>query len=182
MKKMFTVTPKMIGATGLGAALFMLSFMYVRIPSGIPETSFQVAYGLAGFFAALFGPVAGGLIALIGHALSDFIQGGQVWWSWVVASFFSCFIMGLVYPRLHVEEGVFSVQDALLFNLVQVGANVFAWIAVAPILDVLIYNEPDNKVFTQGTIAALLNAVSTGVVATLLLVAYAQTRSKKNKQ
>jgi UPF0397 protein SSU98_0390 len=80
---------------------------------------------------------------------------------------------------LHAEEGIFSVKDALLFNLVQVGANVFAWIAAAPCLDILIYKEPANKVFTQGITAALLNAVSTGVVATLLLVAYAKSRPKK---
>ena len=179
MKKMFTVTTKTIVAVGLGSALFMLFFMYVKIPTGIPETSFQVAYGLGGFFAALFGPIAGGLIAFIGHALSDSIQYGSAWWSWVIASFISCFIMGLVYPRLHAEEGIFSVKDALLFNLVQVGANVCAWIAAAPCLDIRIYKEPANKVFTQGITAALLNAVSTGVVATLLLVAYAKSRPKK---
>ena len=76
MKKLFEFKTKTIVATGLGAALFTLLFMYVKIPTGIPETDIQTAYGIGAFFAALFGPIAGGLIAFIGHALSDGIQYG----------------------------------------------------------------------------------------------------------
>jgi energy-coupling factor transport system substrate-specific component len=46
-------------------------------------------------------------------------------------------------------------------------------------LDIVIYAEPVNKVFTQGVVAALMNAVSVGVIGTLLLIAYAATRTKK---
>ena len=179
MKKMFAFSTKTIVAIGLGAALFMVLFMYVKIPSGIPETSFQTAYGLGAFFAALFGPVAGGLIAFIGRALSDSIQYGSAWWSWIIASFVACFLMGFSYPFLKVDEGLFSVKDALLFNLIQIGSNIVAWIVVAPVLDILIYKEPVNLVFVQGATAALLNSISTGVIATLLLFAYAKSRPKK---
>ena len=179
MKKLFAFSTKTIVAIGLGAVLFMVLFMYVKIPSGIPETSFQTAYGLGAFFAALFGPVAGGLIAFIGHALSDSIQYGSAWWSWIIASFVACFLMGFSYPFLKVDEGLFSVKDALLFNLIQIGSNIVAWIVVAPVLDILIYKEPVNLVFVQGATAALLNSISTGVIATLLLFAYAKSRPKK---
>ena len=63
MKKMFAINTKTIVATGLGAALFTLLFMFVKVPTGVPEVSLQTAYGVGGFFAALFGPIAGGLIA-----------------------------------------------------------------------------------------------------------------------
>ena len=179
MKKLFAITTKTIVATGLGAALFMLLFMYVKVPSGIPETSFQVAYGLGGFFAALFGPIAGGLIAFIGHALNGSIQYGSPWWSWIIASFVACFLMGISYKFLRADEGEFSAKDALLFNLIQIGANVIAWILVAPVLDIVIYKEPVNLVFAQGATAALLNSIATGVVGTLLLFAYAKARPKK---
>lgn len=84
MKKLFEFKTKTIVATGIGAALFMLLFMYVKVPTGIPETDVQTAYGLGSFFAALFGPIAGFLIAFIGHAISDAVQYGSPWWSWVV--------------------------------------------------------------------------------------------------
>ena len=151
-KKLFEFKTKTIVATGLGAALFTLLFMYVKIPTGIPETDIQTAYGIGAFFAALFGPIAGGLIAFIGHALSDSIQYGSAWWSWVIASGLSCFL---------------------------IVANAISWAVVAPILDIVVYAEPVNLVFTQGIVATIMNAISAGVIGSVLLVLYSKTRSKK---
>ncbi|MDO5136477.1 MAG: ECF-type riboflavin transporter substrate-binding protein [Eubacteriales bacterium] len=178
-KKLFDLKTKTIVATGLGAALFTLLFMYVKVPTGIPETEIQTAYGVGAFFAALYGPIAGGLIAFIGHALSDSIQYGSAWWSWVIASGLSCFVIGLVYPRLKVEEGEFTKKDIVLFNGYQIVANAISWAVVAPVLDIVIYKEPVNLVFTQGMVAAVSNAVSAGVIGSLLLVLYSKTRSQK---
>lgn len=179
MKKLFEFKTKTIVATGLGAALFTLLFMYVKIPTGIPSTDIQTAYGIGGFFAALFGPIAGGLIAFIGHALSDSLQYGSAWWSWVIASGLSCFIVGLSYPKLRVEEGEFSTKDAITYNVYQIIANVISWVVVAPVLDIVIYAEPANLVFTQGVVAAITNSISVGVIGTILLALYSKTRSKK---
>lgn len=179
MKDLFKVNTRTIVATGLGAAIFTLLFMYIKVPSPIPETSFQTAYGLSAFFAALFGPIAGALISFIGHALSDAIQYGSPWWSWVIASGVSGFIYGFAFKRTQVEEGDFKGKDILTFNIIQIIGNVVAWIVVAPILDILIYQEPANLVFTQGVTAAIMNSLSAGVIGTLLLIAYAATRTKK---
>ena len=84
MKKLFTINTKTIVATAIGAAIFTLLFTYVKIPSPVPNTSFQTAYGVTAFFATLFGPIAGTLIAFIGHALSDAIGYGSVWWSTII--------------------------------------------------------------------------------------------------
>jgi energy-coupling factor transport system substrate-specific component len=176
---MFKVTTKTIVAAGIGAALFALLFMYVKVPSPVPETSFQTAYGLAGFFGVLFGPIAAGLMAFIGHALSDALQYGSPWWSWVIASGVAGFIYGLAFKRSKIEEGEFKWKDILTYNVIQIIGNIIAWIVVAPVLDILIYAEPVNLVFTQGAIAALMNSISAGVIGTLLLVAYAATRTKK---
>ena len=125
----------------------------------------------------MFGPIAGFLVAFIGHAISDAVQYGSPWWSWVIASGVSCFIVGLVYPRLRVDEGIFGTKDIILFNVYQVIANAVAWILAAPVLDIVIYKEPVNLVFTQGAVAALSNAVCMGIIGTLLLFLYSKTRS-----
>ena len=65
MKKSLFSTKTMV-ATALGAALFMVLFMFVKVPSPVPETNLQIAYGISAFFAAVYGPVAGFLIAFIG--------------------------------------------------------------------------------------------------------------------
>jgi energy-coupling factor transport system substrate-specific component len=179
MKGIFKVTTKTIVAAGIGAALFALLFMYVKIPSWVPETSFQTAYGLSAFFGALFGPIAAGLMAFIGHAVSDAVQYGSPWWSWVIASGIASFIFGFAYKRTKVEEGVIRWQDLLTFNVIQIIGNAVAWLVVAPVLDIVIYAEPAAKVFTQGAVACMLNIISAGVIGTLLLVAYAATRTKK---
>ena len=178
-KKLFEFNTRTIVATGLGAALFTVMFMYIKVPTGIPETSIQTAYGIGGFFAALFGPIAGFLIQFIGHALSDAVQYGTPWWSWVVASGVAGFIVGLSYRKLRVNEGVFGKKDILYFNLMQLIGNAIAWILVAPILDIVVYSEPVNLVFTQGVVAAISNAISTGVIGTILLLIYSKTRSQK---
>lgn len=179
MNKYFKVTTKTIVATGLGAAIFMLLFMYVKVPSPVPETSFQTAYGLSAFFGTIYGPIAGGLIAFIGHGLSDALQYGSPWWSWVIASGVASFIFGFAYHNTKVEEGEFKTKDIIRFNLIQIVGNVIAWLIVAPILDIVIYAEPAKLVFTQGAIAAVMNSISAGVIGTFFLIAYAATRTKK---
>lgn len=179
MKKYFEVNTRTIVATGLGAAIFALLFMYVKIPSPVPSTSFMTAYGFGAFFAALFGPIAGGLIAFIGHAISDAVQYGSPWWSWVISSGIAGFIFGFAYKNLHVEEGEFTKGDFFKFNLIQIIGNLIAWILIAPTLDIVIYAEPVNKVFIQGIAASIMNIISVGVIGSLLLYAYAKAKPKK---
>lgn len=178
MKKYFKLNTKTLVGTALGAALFTVLFMYVKIPTGIPSTEIQTAYGIGGFFAAMFGPIAGFLVAFIGHFISDSLQYGA-WWSWIIASGVCCGIIGLAAPRLKVEEGVFGGKDILTYNIFQIVANVVAWLGVAPVLDIVIYGEPVNLVFVQGITAAISNAVSAGVIGTILLLLYSKTRAKK---
>lgn len=54
-----------------------------------------------------------------------------------------------------------------------------SWVVVAPVLDIVVYAEPANLVFTQGVVAAISNAISSGVIGTILLALYSKTRSKK---
>lgn len=177
-KKLFGFNTKTLVGTALGAALFTVLMMYVKIPTGLPSTEIQSCYGVGGFFAAMFGPIAGFLLAFIGHFISDSLSYGA-WWSWIIASGVCCFGIGLVYPKLHVEEGVLTWKDILVYNITQVIANAIAWIVVAPVLDIVIYSEPVELVFTQGLVAGIGNIVSAGVIGSLLLFLYSKTRAKK---
>ena len=74
---------KEVVATGIGTALFIV-LTEVQIPLGIiPNTSMQPRAAVLAFLAAVFGPVVGGIIGLLGHALGDALFYGGVWWSWV---------------------------------------------------------------------------------------------------
>ena len=179
MKNNFST--KTIVATGLGAAVFLVLFMFVKVPSPVPETNLQIAYGVSSFFAALFGPVAGLLVAFVGHALSDFIQYGSPWWSWVVASGVSGLVVGFSAKKVSsaVEEGNFGKSEIIPFVIWTVIANAVAWCLVAPVLDIVLYSEPANKVFIQGATAFVVDAIVSVVVGIILLKAYSATKTKK---
>ncbi|MBS4204853.1 ECF-type riboflavin transporter substrate-binding protein [Lederbergia citrea] len=167
---------KTIVAIGIGSAVFVILGRFASIPTGIPNTEIQSAYAFLALMAIVFGPVAGGLIGLIGHALKDAIFYGGVWWSWVLVSMIVGFLIGLIAKKINIEAGVFGSKQIISFNITQIIAQVIGWGLIAPTLDILIYAEPANKVYTQGIVAGLSNIVTVGVLGTLLLIAYAKTR------
>ncbi len=176
-KKSFSV--KAIVALGIGIALFFVLMRYVSIPSFLPNTVFGLQYTISALLAALFGPIISMLASLIGHMLNDMAAGWGVWWSWVIASGVVGLIMGLFMKDMKLDDGVFTNKDIVKFNVGQIIAHIIAWIVFAPVLDILIYSEPANKVFAQGALAAVNNIISTGVVGTLLCLAYAKSKPQK---
>lgn len=171
---------KTIVAIGIGAAVFIILAKFVAIPSPIPNTSIQTAYAFLALMAVVFGPIAGGLIGLIGHALNDAISYGSVWWSWVIVSMLVGFLIGLIAKKIDIESGVFNTKKVITFNVAQVIAQGIGWFFVAPWLDIVIYAEPANKVFAQGLFAGFSNMITVGIIGTILLFAYSKTRSQSN--
>ena len=137
---------KTVVAIGIGAALFFVLGRFVAIPSGVPNTNISLQYAVLGLLAAMYGPVAGGLIGFIGHTLIDLSWGGSPWWSWVIASAFVGVVVGLFAKKISLEEGNFGKKEVITFAIANVVANVVAWLGIAPVLDILIYAEPASKV------------------------------------
>ncbi len=81
--------------------------------------------------------------------------------------------------KLKIDEGEFEKSGIIRFNIGQVIAHIVSWAVIAPVLDILIYAEPANKVFVQGIVSAFVNIVTTAVVGTLLCIAYAAAIPKK---
>lgn len=170
---------KSLVATAIGAALFFVLGRFVAIPSGIPNTNISIQYGILGFFAAVFGPVVGLLSGLIGHFFIDFSYGWGVWWSWVIASAVCGLIMGIGMIKIKIDEGEFGKKGIITFIIVTVIANLIAWVGVAPVLDILIYQEPANKVFVQGLVSAGVNTITTAILGSLLCFAYSAAIPEK---
>ncbi len=166
-------------AMGIGTALFVV-LTNIQIPLVVvPNTALQPRMAIMAFLAAVFGPVVGAVIGLLGHALGDALFYGSVWWSWVFPEAVVGFAVGFFYKNYGVKEGRFaSVRTILLFNVTQIVANAMAWILIAPLLDIMVYAEPANKVFAQGVLAFIGNVVVIGVLGTILLVAYSKIAGK----
>lgn len=173
MKKL---SVKSVVAIGIGAALFFV-LGKISIPTPVPNTYISLQYAVEAVFATLFGPIAGLLIGFIGHTLVDATSYGP-WWSWIIASAFVGLVIGLVTMKIDINEGI-NKKKIIQFNVAQIIAHLLAWGLVAPVLDILIYSEPIEKLFAQGLMAGVANILTTGIVGTLLLAAYAKTVVKK---
>lgn len=179
MKQQKGLSTRGVVATGIGAAVFLILFKFVAIPTGIPNTQVNVAQAWDALITAIFGPIVGALVAFIGHALNDAISYGSVWWSWVIADAMFALIFGIAITRLQLTNGDFSTRKAVLFNVWQLVANVIAWSIVAPLGDILLFSEPATKVFLQGFVATGVNFVSTLILGTIILGAYNKTQVKR---
>lgn len=168
---------KAVVATGIGAALFVIIGMFINIPL-FANTSIQLQYAVQAFLSVIFGPVVGFFIGLIGHMVKDMFAGYGIWWSWVIPSGLVGLGIGFLRNRLRVEKGIFPTKDVVTFNIVQVLVNVLAWGVVAPLGDIIIFKEPASKVFVQGLLASVANALTVGVGATILLAIYAKSRTQ----
>lgn len=173
MKKL---SVKSVVAIGIGAALFFV-LGKISIPTPVANTYISLQYAIQAVFATMFGPVAGLLIGFIGHTLIDATSYGP-WWSWIIASAFAGLVIGLITLKMDLSDGL-DAKKLIRFNVAQVIAHLLAWGLVAPVLDILIYAEPIDKLFAQGLMAAIANIITTGVVGSLLLFAYAKTIVKK---
>lgn len=179
MNKQKGLSVKSVVAIGIGAAIYVILARFTSIPTGIPNTNIEIVYQFLALLATIYGPVVGFSVGFIGHALGDFLMYGQTWWSWVLATAVLGLIIGLYGMRLDLDNGVFTVKQMVGFNVVQIIANVISWLLIAPVGDILIYSEPQNKVFLQGATATITNSLSILILGTILLKAYAATKVKK---
>lgn len=171
---------KEVVAIGVGTALFV-ALTEIQIPTPIPNTYLQPRMAIMAFLAAVFGPLVGGVVGILGHALGDAMFYGSVWWSWVIPEGIIGVAIGLCASKFAIKEGEFkTVKTIVLFNVVQILANVVAWALAAPCLDILIYAEPANKVFLQGAMAILGNVLIIGILGTLLCVGYSAVGAKSS--
>lgn len=177
MEKKSNITIKSIVAIGIGAALFFVLGRFVAIPSPIPNTTVNIQYGVLAVFGVIFGPVVSMLAGFIGHTLID-LSWGSPWWSWIIASGVYGLIIGCAKKVIDIENGKFGGREILIFNAIQIIGHGICWVVVATALDILIYSEPIEKLVAQSFGAWGMNALSTAIIGTLLLLAYAKTRTK----
>jgi energy-coupling factor transport system substrate-specific component len=165
-------------AAGIGIILFVaLTEVQIPVP-GVSNTDFQIRAALIAFLAAMFGPVVGGLIGFVGHALGDVIFYREVYWSWVIADAGFGILMGLFSGWFKIKDGRFRGKEIGLFNLIQIGANIVAWLILAPVLDILLFSEDAATVFKQGGVACLTNILVIAVLAVLTAYAYSKKGTK----
>lgn len=101
---------KEVVAIGIGTALFV-ALTEIQIPTGIPNTYLQPRMAIMAFLAAVFGPIVGAVVGILGHALGDAMFYGSVWWSWVFPDGLVGLVVGLFAAKYAVKEGGFDKKS-----------------------------------------------------------------------
>jgi energy-coupling factor transport system substrate-specific component len=174
-------TVKRIGTIAAGSVLFFLLGRYVTIPSPIPTVNICVQYGLLAFLAVACGPMTGSMTGLIGHILID-LSGGQMFWSWIIATAAFGGLLGVLANVTRLDPAHRDREMLVHFNLCQVATHVVCWAGIAPVLDILFYNENMDTIFAEGLTAALSNAVTTAIVGSSMLAIYAVLKARRAKK
>ena len=174
-------TVKRIGTIAAGSVLFFLLGRYVTIPSPIPTVNICVQYGLLAFLAVACGPLTGSMTGLIGHILID-LSGGQMYWSWIIATAAFGGLLGVLANVTRLDPAHRDREMLVHFNLCQVATHVVCWAGIAPVLDILFYNENMDTIFAEGLTAALSNAVTTAIVGSSMLAIYAVFTARRAKK
>lgn len=174
-------TVKRIGTIAAGSVLFFLLGRYVTIPSPIPTVNICVQYGLLAFLAVACGPLTGSMTGLIGHILID-LSGGQMFWSWILATSAFGGLLGVLANVTRLDPAHRDREMLVHFNLCQVATHVVCWAGIAPVLDILFYNENMDTIFAEGLTAALSNAVTTAIVGSSMLAIYAVLKARRAKK
>lgn len=170
---------KSVVATAILAALVFVLLRFVSIPTPFPDTTLSIYASVIAFFAVLFGPVVGFLGGFLGNLLVDLTAGWGVWWTWVVTTGVFGLLVGLGCKKIDLEQGMFGKKELIRFLIVSVVSCLICWGIVAPVGDILVYQEPANLVFIQGLFIGLSAIIATVVVGTILCKAYAASKAKK---
>ena len=172
------LTAKRLGVIAAGSALFFLLGAFVAIPSPIDTVNICVQYGLLAFLAMAFGPMTGALSGLLGHIAIDLLA-GELCWSWILATSAFGGLLGVLANVIRFNAASRDRETLIRFNLCQLAAHVVCWAGIAPVLEILLYSENMDRIFEQGLTAAISNAVTTAIVGSALLLAYAACKNRK---
>ena len=173
------LTPlKRVAVITVGSALFFLLGAFVSIPSPIDTVNICVQYGLLASLAVICGPLTGALTGLLGHICID-LYAGELCWSWIIASSAFGGLLGVLANVTRLKADSRDREMLVRFNLCQVAICVVCWAGIAPVLEILFYNESMDRIFDQGLTAGIANAVTTAIVGSLLLILYCAAAAKR---
>jgi energy-coupling factor transport system substrate-specific component len=180
VKNLFSINPRILTATAIGAVLFALLSCFIMLPTPIPGTFFFPSYALLGLFAALFGPLSGAVISLCGMVLVSAVRGvlfESFTLPYSIAAVVCGFIYGLAKQYVHADLGEFGYSSVIAYNMIQIAGNLVSWGFVAPLLNLLLNpGSPKTEIFLQGAIASLVNIISAEFIGTPLLFIYSVIR------
>jgi energy-coupling factor transport system substrate-specific component len=162
--------------TALGIAMFFVIGKFVAIPTPIPNFALFLQYSVLVVFSFYFGPIVGFSIGFLGHLLIDLFSGYGIWIFWIIGSGLFGLFVGLGSFIINRRSSPFKVTKILLLCLFAIVGGAICWVLIAPIGDMIFYQEPFNVVLIEGLVAFGTNELSALAIGLPLVFALKKVR------
>ena len=148
----------------LGIAMFFVIGKFIAIPTPIPNFALFLQYAILLVFGFYYGPIAGLIIGFFGHLFIDLLSGYGLWFSWIISSgLFGLAVGGASKLANHLGQPFKPLKMVLFCGLVTI-AGAICWLVIAPIGDILFYQEPYDVVFLEGLVALASNVITALII------------------
>ena len=148
---------------------------HVGINTAFEHIQITTSYAFLTVISVIFGPVAGGLAALLGTGLvfaTEWYLDVPLW----IVNVVLCVLVGRFTRDIDIHNGFFEKNDIVRFNLVQGFAHFFCWLLLKPALTSIMNREAFFPLMKTGLWDYLSYAFSSMLLGTLLLLIYARSQ------
>ncbi len=167
-------------SVAIGAALFGVLMNFGGIPV-FTNTKLTTAMIVPVFVGGLFGPLPACVTMLIGNMIADLIGGWGFWFDWSIGNgVLGLFIGALPLYGAKISEGIFQVKHAIIYAILCVVGNAFAFGVVTPLMTTLIYQQDLDITFIQSFAAGISNTAVLVIVGIPLLFFIASRYKKRS--
>lgn len=146
--------------TALGIAMFFVIGKFLAIPTPIPNFALFLQYAILVVFSFYYGPIVGFGIGFFGHFLIDLTSGYGIWIFWIIGSGLFGLFTGLTSLIINRSPNPFRFIKILIFISFAILGGAICWVLIAPIGDMLFYQEPYDVVLAEGLVALGTNELS----------------------
>ena len=169
-----------IVAMAIGAALFGVLMVWGSIPV-FTNTYLTTAMIIPVIVGALFGALPACIATLVGNCLADLIGGWRFWFDWSIGNGVLGFCIGLLpLYGARIKEGIFTVKHAIIYAIIAVLGNSFAFGVVTPVMTSLFYSTDLEITFLQSFASSISNSAVLIIVGIPLLFILARRNAKRN--
>jgi len=169
---------KTVVAIAIGAALFgvLMNFGGITIFTNTKLTTAMIIPVIVG---GLFGPVPAFVTCLVGNTIADLIGGWGFWFDWSIGNGVLGFIIGLLpLYGAKINEGIFKIHHAIIYVIVAILGNAFAFGIVTPIFTTLFYGGELSVTFVQSLTGGIANVLVLTVIGIPILFALSKRNAR----
>lgn len=167
-------------SVAVGAALFGVLMVFGSIPV-FANTFLTTAMIVPVVVGGLYGAVPAFATMLIGNFVADLLGGWGFWFDWSVGNgVLGLFIGALPLYGARIDEGIFAVKHAVIFAVLVVVGNAFAFGIVTPIMTSIFYAADLEITFIQAIFGGVANTAVLIIVGIPVLFLMANRFAKRS--